>query len=66
MMNPVQQFRFEEKKARFRNLSFFLRVLLLAFFVFTPFLFRSFEVLDVLLKIIIFSALVASYDVILG
>ncbi len=29
-------------------------------------MFRSFEVLDVVLKIIIFSALVASYDVILG
>jgi branched-chain amino acid transport system permease protein len=29
-------------------------------------MFRSFEVLDVILKIIIFSALVASYDVILG
>ena len=29
-------------------------------------MFRSFEVLDVIIKIIIFSALVASYDVILG
>ncbi len=66
MMNPVQIFRLDEKKARFRSSSFFLRMLLLAFFVFTPFLFRSFEVLDVILKIIIFSALVASYDVILG
>jgi branched-chain amino acid transport system permease protein len=32
----------------------------------TPFLFRSFEIMDVVLKIIIFSALVASYDIILG
>jgi branched-chain amino acid transport system permease protein len=39
---------------------------LLAFFIFTPFLFHSFEILDVVLKIIIFSALVASYDIILG
>jgi len=64
--NPVQQFRLEEREARFRSPSFFLRILLLAFFVFTPFMFHSFEVLDVVLKIIIFSALVASYDVILG
>jgi len=66
MMNPVQLFRLEEKEVRFRNPSFFLRILLLLFFVLTPFLFRSFEVLDVVLKIIIFAALVASYDVILG
>jgi branched-chain amino acid transport system permease protein len=66
MINPVQKFRLEEKKARFRSPSFIFRILLLAFFVCTPFLFRSFEVLDVVLKIIIFSALVASYDVILG
>jgi branched-chain amino acid transport system permease protein len=65
-LNPVQLFRFEEKEARFRSPSFVLRILLLAFFVFTPFMFRSFEVLDVIIKIIIFSALVASYDVILG
>jgi branched-chain amino acid transport system permease protein len=38
----------------------------LAFFLATPFLFRSFEILDVVLKIIIFSALVATFDIILG
>lgn len=66
MMNPVQRFRFKEKEAQFRNPSFFLRILLLAFFVATPFLFRSFEITDVVIKIIIFAALVASYDIILG
>ena len=55
-----------EKEDRFKNPNFFLKILLLAFFLFTPFLFRSFEILDVVLKIIIFSALVASYDIILG
>jgi len=65
-MNPVQRFRFKEKEAQFRNPSFFLRILLLAFFVATPFLFRSFEITDVVIKIIIFAALVASYDIILG
>jgi branched-chain amino acid transport system permease protein len=65
-LNPVQRFHAEEKEARFRSPSFLLRLLLLAFFVFTPFMFRSFEVLDVILKIVIFAALVASYDVILG
>jgi branched-chain amino acid transport system permease protein len=65
-MNPVQEFRLRQKEERFRNPSFFLRIFLLAFFMATPFLFRSFEIMDVVLKIIIFSALVASYDIILG
>jgi branched-chain amino acid transport system permease protein len=65
-LNPVQRFRLRETKDRYRNPYFFLRILLLAFFLATPFLFRSFEILDVVLKIIIFSALVASYDIILG
>jgi len=65
-LNPVQRFRLREKKDRFKSPYFFLRLLLLAFFIFTPFLFHSFEILDVVLKIIIFSALVASYDIILG
>src|SRR4030067_1217005 len=65
-MNPVQLFRLGEKEARFRSPSFFFRIFLLAFFVLTPFMFRSFEILDVVLKIIIFSTLVASYDIILG
>jgi len=65
-VNPVQRFRLRELEERYRNPYFFLKILLLAFFLATPFLFRSFEILDVVLKIIIFSALVASYDIILG
>jgi branched-chain amino acid transport system permease protein len=65
-LNPIQQFRLREKEDRFRTPYFSLRILLLAFFLATPFLFRSFEITDVVLKIIIFSALVASYDIILG
>ncbi len=65
-LNPVQRFRLKEREDRFRSPYFFLKILLLAFFVVTPFVFRSFEILDVVLKIIIFSALVASYDIILG
>jgi branched-chain amino acid transport system permease protein len=64
--NPLQRLRAREKASRFRSLSFFLQLLLLAFFLATPFLFRSFEIVDVILKIIIFSALAASYDIILG
>jgi branched-chain amino acid transport system permease protein len=56
----------QEREERFRNPSLYLRILLLAFFLTTPFLFRSFEIADVVLKIMIFSALVASYDIILG
>jgi len=65
-LNPIQKFHLKEKEERYRNPSFFLRILLLVFFMTTPFLFRSFEIADVVLKIIIFSALVASYDIILG
>jgi len=65
-MNPVQTFRLKEKEERYRSPFFFLRIFLLVFFMATPFLFRSFEITDVVLKIIIFSALVASYDIILG
>lgn len=65
-LNPVQQFRLKEREGRFKTPFFFLRILLLAFFIATPFLFRSFEITDVVLKIIIFAALVASYDIILG
>ncbi len=65
-LNPVQAFRLKERKGRFTSPYFFLKMLLLAFFLATPFVFRSFEILDVVLKIIIFSALVASYDIILG
>ena len=64
--NPLQRFRLREIEERYTNPYFFLKILLLAFFLATPFLFRSFEILDVVLKIIIFSALVASYDIILG
>jgi len=55
-----------EKEGRFKSPTFFLKILLLTFFLVTPFLFHSFEILDVVLKIIIFSVLVASYDIILG
>ena len=65
-MNPIQASHLKERAERFKRPAFFLRLLLLAFFFSTPLIFRSFEILDVVLKIIIFSALVASYDVVLG
>ena len=65
-LNPVQRSRLREKEDRFKSPYFFLKTLLLIFFLVTPFLFHSFEILDVVLKIIIFAALVASYDIILG
>ncbi len=65
-LTPVQRFRLREKESRFREPFFFLKIGILAFFMATPFLFRSFEITDVVLKIIIFSTLVASYDIILG
>jgi branched-chain amino acid transport system permease protein len=65
-LNPVRRFHLKEREDRFTSPYFFLKILLLAFFVATPFVFHSFEILDVVVKIIIFSALVASYDIILG
>lgn len=65
-LNPLRRERLREREERFRSPAFFLRLLLLAFFLCTPFLFRSFEILDVVLKTIIFATLVASYDIILG
>jgi branched-chain amino acid transport system permease protein len=65
-LNRLQEFRLNERKERFKTPSFFLRILLLAFFLAMPFLSRSFEITDVMVKIIIFSTLAASYDIILG
>lgn len=65
-MNTLQEFRLTERRERFRTPAFFVKIFLLIFFLATPFLFRSFEITDVVIKIIIFATLVASYDIILG
>jgi len=63
---PVQVFRSQEKRGRYTHPAFFLKIAILVVFFVTPFLFPSFKSLDLALKIIIFTALVASFDILLG
>lgn len=65
-LNPVQIFRLQQRRERFRGIFFYLQIGLALFLLTIPFLTHSFEVLDVMIKIIIFSALVASYDILIG
>jgi branched-chain amino acid transport system permease protein len=66
LLNPVQVFRLDQRRKRFLGGVFYLRIGLVLFLLTMPFLFHSFEVLDVVLKIVIFSTLVASYDILIG
>jgi len=63
---PVQRFRHQEKRQRFRSVSFYLRIGLVALFVLVPFIFPSFKTVDLAMKIVIFASLVASFDIMLG
>jgi branched-chain amino acid transport system permease protein len=63
---PVQTFHMQERKRRYRSGGFFLRVGLLTFLLLVPLLFPSFKTVDLALKIVIFSVLVASFDILLG
>jgi len=63
---PVQIFREEEKQRQYRSGSFVLKVCLLILFMVVPFLFPSFKTVDLAMQIVIFAALVASFDILLG
>jgi len=63
---PVQIFRIEERKKRYRDAGFFIKIGTLVLFAVTPFLFPSFKIVDLAMNIIIFSVLVASFDIMLG
>ncbi|HIJ20021.1 MAG TPA: branched-chain amino acid ABC transporter permease, partial [Deltaproteobacteria bacterium] len=63
---PVQIFHMEEKRRQYRRGSFFVKICLLALFLLVPFLFPSFKTVDLAMQIIIFGALVASFDILLG
>lgn len=63
---PVTIFRMKERKRRYRSGSLFLKVGLLGLFLLVPFLFSSFQTLDLAMNIVIFSVLVASFDILLG
>lgn len=62
----VQIFRIEEKQRQYRSGTFFLKIGLLVLFLLVPFVFPSFKMIDLALKIMIFAVLVASFDILLG
>jgi branched-chain amino acid transport system permease protein len=65
-LTPVQAEREAARRRRFRDPTLYVRLGLLAAFVLAPLVVPSFQLLDLVLKIALFAALVASYDVVLG
>ena len=65
-LTPVQIFRREEKDKYFKTGTFYLKITLVVVFFMVPFVFPSFKVIDLALKIMIFAVLVASFDILLG
>jgi len=64
-MTPVQQERLQERRIRYIRPSFLFQIVLVAILLSVP-LIPSFRVMDVAAKIMIFTVVVASYDLILG
>ena len=65
-LTPVQQYRLNQARTRFTRPSFLIQLALLACLLATPIVVPSFRVMDVVAKIMIFSVVVASFDLILG
>lgn len=65
-LTPVQQERWREERTRYTRPGFLIQLVLLAALMAAPLLFPSFRVMDVLAKTMIFTVVVASYDLILG
>ena len=65
MMTPVQSDRLLERQIRYRRPSFWIQVALLVVIALVPLL-PSFRIMDMVAKIMIFTVVVASYDLILG
>jgi branched-chain amino acid transport system permease protein len=64
-LTPVQMRRLEARRREWHDLPL-LRLVLLALFVILPVTVPSFQITDLMLKIALFAALAASYDVLLG
>jgi branched-chain amino acid transport system permease protein len=64
-MTPIQKDRLHEKQIRFLRPSFWVQVALVLVLILVPFV-PSFRVMDMVAKIMIFTVVVASYDLILG
>ena len=65
-LTPVQLEREQLHRRRFVRPSMWLQILAVAAMAVLPFVFPGFKVIDVATKIIIFSVVVGSYDIILG
>jgi branched-chain amino acid transport system permease protein len=63
---PVQRERLLERMTRFTRPSFFIQIGLLLALIMGPLVLSSFRVMDVIAKIMVFTVVVASYDLILG
>ena len=66
MTTPIASARRDERARRWRRPTLWLRVGALALFVLVPVAVPSFQVTDLAIKIALFGALVASYDVVIG
>jgi len=64
-LTPVQQDRADEQRKRFRRPTFWLQLVLVLILLIAPAL-SSFRIMDAAAKIMIFTVVVASYDLILG
>lgn len=64
-LTPIQKDRLREKQIRFRRPTFWIQVALVLVLIWVPFM-PSFRVMDMAAKIMIFTVVVASYDLILG
>jgi branched-chain amino acid transport system permease protein len=65
-LTPVQITRSQEKRQQYTSGSSFLKLGLLVFFLLVPFILPSYKTVDLAVKIMIFAALVASFDIMLG
>jgi len=63
---PVHLFHMSERQRQFKSVGFFLKMAVLLLFVLVPFLFPSFKTVDLTMQIVMFAALVASFDILLG
>jgi branched-chain amino acid transport system permease protein len=64
-MTPVQRERLQEQQTRYTQPFFLMQIALVVVLIVVPFV-PSFRVMDVAAKIMIFTVVVASYDLILG
>jgi len=65
-LTPIQYYRAQERKGRFKNAGFALRIFFICLFLLLPIIFSSFKIVDLAVKIAIFATLAASFDVLLG